>query len=281
MPQTVVIAHKTANESPGIVETMTSAPSFTPVSIALAGRTIPDAADMVIRYLNGVAGQRILDFDYEAKVRRDAFAAGTQRTRITRNTIVSAQNLMAQFHRTLKMSEQAAITRAFEFFAAAEATAPWHLITPAHTFLEADPVVCGDKYDDLCEIWFHFRDLSPRGIGAVQINKVLHQVMPDLVVVYDSVLRGLYKGRTVGREVANARRRLDAANKWTKRDDFGWEPMRRDMRTISAEDFVEIRRQVATRPCWNSCVIEEKSAQKWAAENLSDVRLIDMIAWQL
>ena len=57
--------------------------------------------------------------------------------------------------------------------------------------------------------------------------------------------------------------------------------MRRDMRTISAEDFVEIRRQVATRPCWNSCVIEEKSAQKWAAENLSDVRLIDMIAWQL
>lgn len=54
---------------------MTSTTDFATVTIALAGRTIPDAADYIIAYLEGRRNriwQRIEDYDYAAHLRRQA-----------------------------------------------------------------------------------------------------------------------------------------------------------------------------------------------------------------
>jgi hypothetical protein len=263
---------------------VTIANDFTPVTITLAGRTVADAADSVIAYLEGRGGtgtaNRIADYDYAALVQRNDFAQRLSHTRITRATIASADNLMAQFHRTYAGNPLT------DWFAPQEATAPWEVITAAHTFIGADPNNCDGHYDDVCVLWNHFIPVTQIGrkigIGETQVNKVLHQIFPNLIPIFDRKLNDLYwQFKAPLRTSIRAIRQQNCpTNPWNK-DGFGWEPMRQDMIAITAAGFHEIRRQVATRPCLNRLVLDSQAAQVWAARNLSDVRLIDMIAWQL
>jgi len=259
---------------------MTTTPAYTPVPITLGSKSVPDVAKSVIDYLEAPTKNRISDYDYAAHQRRLDFASGASKTRITRETIKSAQCLSAEFERSLGMKEADAIDFAYEWFKKQEATAPWHLFPSPQEFVNADPLILDASYDALCELWYHFYDGRPTGIGGTQINKVLHQVLPELVVIYDSKLSDLYKGKRLGREVKKARNAQDKTNKWNKKDSFAWEPLRRDMATLKATDITNIRQGVAKLPCKNDLIIEGKAANIWASENLSLVRLIDMVAWQ-
>ncbi len=162
---------------------------FTPVPLTLAGRTVPDSADLVIAYLEGRDGigtaNRIADYDFAALVGRNDFLRGLS-PRITQGTIDSANNLMAQFHRTFAGDPLT------DWFAPQEVTAPWDVITSGHTFTGADPAECGGQYDDICEIWSHFIPVSrtgrKNGIGETQVNKVLHQLFPNLIPIFDKRL---------------------------------------------------------------------------------------------
>jgi hypothetical protein len=242
---------------------------------------VPDVAKSVIDYLEAPnTKNRISDYDFAAHQRRLDFASGASKTRITRETIKSAQYLGAQFHRSLGKDEEAAINIAYEWFKKQEPTAPWQQVTAATTFVGADPLTVGGSYDAMCALWYHFFTGRPKGIGGTQINKVLHQVLPELVVIYDTRLSNLYKGKDCGGEVKEARMALDKTNKWNKKDSFAWEPLRRDMATLTATDITNIRQGVAKLPCKNALIIEGKAANIWASENLSLVRLIDMVAWQ-
>jgi hypothetical protein len=255
-------------------------PPHTPVPITLGSKVVPDIASSVIAYLESHnTHDRIFDFDYAAFQRRQDFATGISPTRITIETIRSAQKLMAQFHRSLGMNENTALQFAFQWFQQQEATAPWHLIVPRVDFVGADPAVVGRDYDAMCELWFHFDCGSPDGIGGTQINKVLHQIFPDLVVIYDSKLSDLYKGKRLGRGIKNARNAQDRTNELTKQDSFAWEPLRRDMATLTPADARNIRQGVAALPCTNTHIIQGLPANVWASQNLSLVRLIDMVAW--
>lgn len=254
--------------------------TYIPVPITLGSKSVPDVAKSVIDYLEAPTKNRISDYDFAAHQRRLDFASGASDTRITRETIKSAQHLMAQFDRSLGMKEEDAIDFAYEWFKKQEATAPWHLFNSPQEFVNADPLILDASHDALCELWFHFGDDSPTGIGGTQINKVLHQVLPELVVIYDDKLSDLYEGEKLGVAVKKARIAKGKTNKWNKKDRFSWEPLRRDMKTITPAKEANIRQGVAELPCKNAIIIEGKAANVWASENLSLVRLIDMVAWQ-
>ena len=255
--------------------------TYTRVPITLGSKSVPDVAKSVIDYLKAPnTKNRISDYDFAAHQRRLDFASGARGTRITRETIKSAQYLGAQFHRSLGMKEEDAIDFAYEWFKKQEAKAPRHLFNSPQEFVNADPLILDASYDALCELWYHFDNGSPTGIGGTQINKVLHQVLPELVVIYDDKLSDLYEGEKLGGAVKKARIAKDKTNKWNEKDSFAWEPLRRDMKTITPAKEANIRQGVAELTCKDDDTIEGKVANIWASKNLSLVRLIDMVAWQ-
>jgi hypothetical protein len=254
--------------------------TYTPVPITLGSKSVTDVAKSVIDYLEAPTKNRISDYDFAAYQRRLNFASGASDTRITRETIKSAQYLSAEFDRSLGMKEEDAIDFAYEWFKKQEATAPWQQVAASTTFVGADPRTVGRAYDAMCALWYHFFTGRPTGIGGTQINKVLHQVLPELVVIYDTRLSELYEGMSFKAEVKKARNAQDETNKWNKKDRFSWEPLRRDMEKITPAKEANIRQGVAELPCKNAIIIEGKAANIWASENLSLVRLIDMVAWQ-
>jgi hypothetical protein len=257
---------------------------LTSVTITIAGRTISDAADYVIAYLEGrTAGtsQRIRDYDYDASLRRQAFAEGSSPFRITEGTIVSA----------IKLNGRLAYRQLADWYRPREEAINWNLVPSDCTFVMSDPSECDGAYDNLCAAWFNFLPLhvlghKEFGVGATQINKILHQVLPNLVPIFDRKLFDLYfsgdyrdEAIMASQEVAASRLAARCESRFA--DGFKWEPLRRDMERITRSDFNMIREQVAERPCMNTLVLDGLPAQVWAAKNLSDVRLIDMIAWQL
>ncbi len=266
------------------VSKLTVIPPFTPVAIVIAGRSVNDAAGSVISYLDGAGhgtSRRVLDYDFAALRRREDFSSGLSVSRISAGSIDSANRLRGR----LRHSQLA------DWYAPQEATSNWNSVTLSHTFVAADPSVCGDIYDDLCEIWYNFLPSYVLGhkafnIGATQVNKILHQVLPSLIPIFDSKLRGLYfQGpfRATARAICDrvTLSRDTAGCKSPFDDGFEWEPLRRDMSAISPWQFGEIRRQVANRPTTNALLLRGLRANVWASANLTDVRLIDMIAWQL
>jgi hypothetical protein len=256
--------------------------TFTPIAIEIAGIKIGDAAGEIIKYLESEnTKDRVKDFDFAAYERRNNFSSGDATLRIDKGTITSAQFLFAQFERTLKLAKPAAEALALEWFSTQERTAPWNSLATSDEFVRADPLVIDGLHDRMVRLWQHFSVDSPKGIGPTQVNKVLHQVFPSLVPIYDGKLHQLYEGKRLGRAVKSARRLESPNNALTGKDKFSWEPLRRDMAEVTESKFEEIRFQVKTRPCMNSLILEEQPANVWASINLSDVRLIDMIAWQI
>jgi len=263
---------------------VTSAIDFTPVTITLAGRIIPDAADEIIAYLEGRVkrtSQRIQDYDYGAFLRRQAFGDGSSPHRITEGTITSANKLKGRL----------AHSQLPDWYRPREEACNWDLVSTDQTFVTCDPSGCRGAYENVCAIWYNFQPLQVLGhkefnVGGTQINKVLHQVLPDLIPIFDDKLFRLYfngdfrdEAKRICRDVVEKRDVGRCSNEYN--DGFLWEPLRRDMAEISMDNFKMIRDQVVTRPCNNDIMLAGARAQVWAARNLSDVRLIDMIAWQL
>jgi hypothetical protein len=263
---------------------MTGIPTFTPVPVVIAGRLVSDAAGSVITYLDGArrnTSQRVLDYDLAAWERRESFNSGLSTRRISRESIVSANRLRGRLRHSQLVN----------WYEPQELTTRWDLVTPADTFVGADPKICGGTYDNLCAIWYNFRPTHVLGhaqfcVGATQVNKVLHQVLPNLVPIFDDKLRKLYfqgpfraTSLSICDVVTRGRLTLDCASLFG--DGFEWEPLRLDMAAISPGQFREIRRQIATRPSANALLLRGLRANVWASTNLSDIRIFDMIAWQL
>ena len=252
-----------------------------PIRIRIAGQVVQDAADEVIAYLEGRnhgTQNRIQDFDHAAYLGRLA----TPLT-ITKATINSANKLRAQMGRNYTGPG----TPLTGWLQPQQLTTPWNILTTAHTFMNADPSVCGGIYDDFCAIWYNFYPMHVQGrrngISTAKINKVLHQLVPDFFPIVDSKVLNLYynmlfqgAARSICARVVANRANAGCANPFN--DGFLYEPIRQDMRNIN---FTAIRQQVSVMPCNNSLLIAGQPANVWAAANLSDVRIFDMIAWQL
>jgi hypothetical protein len=247
--------------------------NFTPVSMILAGVGFLDAAKTIIDYFEAKrTWSTIEQYDFNAAVNRQSSAEGKS-TRISQSTIDAANYIGAGFSRHYEGSP-------LDWFAERDQTAPWDRLGGTHYFVTADPVVVGGSYDDMSAVWYHFVDHRPPGIGPTQINKVLHQVRPDVFPIFDRNVNEKYRLLKAPQRhrVREARRATGERRQQFAKDRFGWEPLRLDLERESPK-FKEVFRQVATRDCANKTLLGGIPLTQWAAENLSVVRASDIMLW--
>jgi hypothetical protein len=212
--------------------------------------------------------------------------------------ICAAGIIKAQWDRN-PVGANAAMTRE-EWFDTKNRDAPWTPLTDAK-FESADPRVVGGTYDQLIDVWYSFagddrfqRDASGKVLrnargkmsyaGFVQINKILYLVRPTLFPIFDGVLsRGYAHLQTeTMREVLIQRGRENLHN-----DHFIWEPFRSDLlHNKRTEVFESVRQELTVHRTQLIAVTESPlgiqgitSVNEWVRDNVSDLRLMDILAW--
>jgi hypothetical protein len=144
-------------------------------------------------------------------------------------------------------------------------TAPWAAIDLDARLKEADPLAVDGLYDRATLLWEHFWDARPANVSTAKISKVLYLMRPGLIPILDSYLTRFY--RTAAREAA-----IDVEKKRPSLAEFKtlyWEAIRRDI--LDNEGGLQVLRQVL--PGTGAPLAEQ------AARRVSDLRLLDMLAW--
>ena len=146
------------------------------------------------------------------------------------------------------------------------ATAPWDLVPVDAKLADADPCQRDGLYDNGSTLYAHFRADAPKGIKAAKIYKVLHLMRPGFFPILDARLSKRYDApaRTIA-PVVNACRPDLPTSKYAY-----WAAIRVDLLAASSE-IEAIRRSL------------KASGDPFLAEAIdaiSDVRLLDMLAWR-
>ena len=144
-------------------------------------------------------------------------------------------------------------------------TAPWAAIPLDARLKEADPLAVDGLYDRAAVLWEHFWDARPANVRTAKISKVLYLMRPGLFPILDSYLTRFY--RTAARAAA-----IDVAQKRASLARFRtlyWEAIRRDI--LDNEAGLQALREVLAAT--------EAPLAEQAARGLSDLRLLDMLAW--
>ncbi|MFZ0001587.1 MAG: DUF6308 family protein [Trebonia sp.] len=144
-------------------------------------------------------------------------------------------------------------------------TAPWAAIPLDAQLKDADPLVMDGLYDRAAALWEHFWDARPANVSTAKISKVLYLMRPGLFPILDSYLTRFY--RTAAQAAA-----IDAAQKRPSLARFRtlyWEAVRRDI--VASEVALQALRRVL--PATGAPLAEQ------AAERLSDLRFLDMLAF--
>ena len=144
-------------------------------------------------------------------------------------------------------------------------TAPWAAIPLDAQLKEADPLAVDGLYDRAAILWEHFWDARPANVSTAKISKVLYLMRPGLFPILDSYLIRFY--RTAARAAA-----IDLGQQRASLGRFRtlyWEAVRRDI--IDNEDALRALRRVLRA---TGAPLAEQ-----ATERLSDLRLLDMLAW--
>lgn len=128
---------------------------------------------------------------------------------------------------------------------------------------DADPLDSGGLYDKATALFEAFATAAPAGVAGGKLHKLLHIKRPALIPILDSKLRRVYKdearrwGMTIRRE-----RGLKGHGYWA---------------AIRA-DLVDLENAAAIAACRSELVSREDSECLLA---LSDLRLLDILSWQL
>jgi uncharacterized protein DUF6308 len=144
-------------------------------------------------------------------------------------------------------------------------SAPWAAIALDAQLKEADPLAEGGLYDRAAALWEHFWDARPANVSTAKISKVLYLMRPGLFPILDSYFTRFY--RTAARAAA-----ADVGQKRVSQGQFKtlyWEAVRRDV--LASQAGLRVLREVLA-------TAEAPLAQE-AARRLSDVRLLDMLAF--
>ena len=144
-------------------------------------------------------------------------------------------------------------------------SAPWELVEVDAQLRDADPATADGLYDRASELWGHFSSAAPKRVGVAKISKVLHLMRPGLFPILDSRLTSAYDeaAKEAARELALVRRELSGFKR------LQWEAVRRDL--IANETALTALREAL--PATGVPLASD------IAERVSDVRLLDMIAW--
>lgn len=140
--------------------------------------------------------------------------------------------------------------------------APWHLVPRDAHLADADPDEEGGLYDHAEELYRHFFSGRRRDMSPAKIHKVLHLKRPHLYPLLDGRMRHIYEDRAseVSKEVEGRRGR---------RGRLYWAAIRLDV-IDNSDAFDAIRSALASR-----------GEPEALAQHLSDVRLLDILAWEL
>lgn len=141
------------------------------------------------------------------------------------------------------------------------ATAPWAAIPLDAQLKDADPLAIDGLYDRASALWEHFWDARPGGVSTAKISKTLYLMRPGLVPILDSYLTRFYRAAAI--DVGLSRPSLGTFRT------LYWEAVRRDI--VASQAALRALRQVL--PATGAPLAEQ------AAERLSDLRLLDMLAF--
>jgi hypothetical protein len=213
--------------------------------IKVAGRTIGNPLAAVIAYLR----------EHPGTVKRYDFIAGT------------SDEVTAELIKATRMPWMASRITAREeaWFIERARCAPWDLVAPHALLHDADAAQPDGLYDAASALWDHFWTDRPKGVAVAKISKVLYLMRPALFPILDRRLRSFYgpAAKAAARDVASRRPEFAACKRMT------WEAVRRDLLSNEAA-LRELRG--ALRDI--DCVLASEASAK-----LSDLRLLDMLAW--
>src|SRR6516225_1762110 len=144
-------------------------------------------------------------------------------------------------------------------------TAPWAAVPLDAQLKDADPLAVDGLYDRAADLWEHFWDARPANVSTAKISKTLYLMRPGLFPILDSYLIRFY--RTAARAAA-----IDLGQQRASLGRFRtlyWEAVRRDI--LDNEAGLQVLRQVLAA---TGAPLPEQAARR-----LSDLRLLDMLAW--
>jgi hypothetical protein len=144
-------------------------------------------------------------------------------------------------------------------------TAPWAAIPLDAQLKDADPRATDGLYDRAAALWEHFWDARPVNVSTAKISKTLYLMRPGLFPILDSYLTVFY--RTAARAAA-----IDVGQQRPSLALFRtlyWEAVRRDI--VGNEAALRALRRVL--PATGAPLAQQ------ATERLSDLRLLDMLAF--
>jgi hypothetical protein len=145
------------------------------------------------------------------------------------------------------------------------ATAPWAAVPLDAQLKDADPLTVDGLYDRAAVLWEHFWDARPANVSTAKISKVLYLMRPGLFPILDSYLTRFYRAAARAAAVDVAQKRASLA----RFRSLHWEAVRRDI--LGSVVGLQVLRQVLAAT--------EAPLAEQAARSLSDLRLLDMLAW--
>jgi hypothetical protein len=143
------------------------------------------------------------------------------------------------------------------------ATAPWDGVAQAALLRDADPVVRDGLYDAADRLYRHFHQDRPKGVNHAKISKCLYLMRPGLFPILDSRLMALHR-----RPALAAARDLAVRCDRPRVRRAHWAAVRLDV--LRSADALERLRE------W---MRDGGGTVADAADRLSDVRLLDILAW--
>lgn len=211
------------------------------MEVRIAGASIGEPVEVVATYVREREGD-IRGYDLFEQDSRNA---------------ISARDVLATKH-----VESGIDGGNVQYFIDNSPNAPWDLVPLDAQLADADPEEEEGLYDHAEELYRHFFSGRRRGMSAAKIHKVLHMKRPHLYPLLDGRLRHIYDemANDVSKQVQGRRGR---------RGRLYWAAIRLDV-IDNADAFATIRDQLADRD-------EPESL----AQHLSDVRLHDILAWEL
>jgi Family of unknown function (DUF6308) len=214
-------------------------------AIAVAGHVVRDPAHAIVAYLQQHGGT-VTHYDFRAA------------------TFAQVNLDLIRATRSPWMGSRISANQAAWIIGRA-ATAPWAAIPVDAQLKEADPLAAGGLYDRAAVLWEHFWDARPANVSTAKISKVLYLMRPGLFPILDSYLTRFYRSAARAAAVDVAHRRASLGRFRT----LYWEAIRRDV--LGNESGLRVLRQVLAAT--------DAPLAEQAARGLSDLRLLDMLAW--
>jgi hypothetical protein len=214
-------------------------------AISVAGHVVRNPAHAVVQYLQQHGGT-VTHYDFKAAGSRQITA---ELVRATRSPWMGSRI----------SAKQAA------WFIDRDSTAPWEEIPLDAQLKDADPLVADGLYDRAAFLWEHFWDARPPNVSTAKISKVLYLMRPGLFPILDSYLIMFYRAAARAAALELGPRRASLGKLRT----LYWEAVRRDI--LGGGAGLQVLRQVLTA---TGAPLAEQAARR-----LSDLRLLDMLAW--